>query len=405
MSGTGARYISPQQFASARLARGGGGVVILGASIENLSSFRTSTSENFGKDWPTYAMLLGGGRFNLIQNMAIGGQTTLDFIARFDTDVTPYRPNLVPMGSIENDIQLYGSQGLTNAQMMPLFRNSIHTLTAKCRAIGAIPVWRTAMPHVTPAVHVPTAMYNSWIRRYCSDEGLPCIDFWRVLVDPNTGQYKTWLAAPDMVHPNEEGAYQLASNWLQIMYPYLPPNYFQNPDGSDTGLLLPTPLFSTDTAGVPTGWVAAGGTPAGTARSMVTDTEGGYGRWLRHTHTASVASLSTQSGSTAIVPPTHNVGDVLEISGMISSDGGVTLNVVCSMITDGTSPSLNRVPISNITHSLERATYKQIMPPLPAGFLRYQVTLSSGTTGSQTGIADFSYPVVRNLTKDDAFIL
>lgn len=405
MPGTGASYVSPQVFTPVRNARGGGQVVILGASIENLFSFRTSTSENFGKDWPTYAMLLGGGRFNMIQNMAIGGQTTLDFISRFQTDVVPYKPNLVPMGSVENDIQLYGSQGLTNAQMMPLFKNSVKQLTSMCRAIGAIPVWRTAMPHSTTAVHVPTAMYNSWLRRYCSTEGLPCIDFWRVLVDPNTGFYKAELTS-DGVHPNEEGSYQLAVNWLQQMHAYLPPNYFQVPEGAnDTGNLLPTPLFSTDTAGVPTGWVAAGGTPANTARSMVTDTEGGFGRWLRHTHTGSTAALSTQSGSGAIVVPTQiNTGDILEIEGMVSSDGGPIINIVVSITTDGvSSPSLNRLPISNITHSLDRATYKQVLPPLPSGTLRVQVTFSSGqATGTTYGTVDFSYPVLRNLTKDVA---
>lgn len=395
MSGTGANYVSPQVFGPTQLSRPGNRVVVLGASIENLSSFRTATSENFGKDWPTYAMLLGDGRFNLIQNMAIGGQTTDQFIARFNTDVTPYRPNIVPMGSIENDVQL----------LLPLSHHkaNIRTLTSMCRNIGALPVWRTAMPHSATGVHTAHALYNAWLTDYCSQEGLPVIDFWRVLVDPNTGLYKAWLTA-DGVHPNEEGAYQLAVYWLQQMEHYLPPDYFQNPQSAnDTGQLLPTPLFTTNSSGVPTGWVAAGGTPAGTARTMITDSEG-YGQWLRHTHTASTASLSTQSGSGAIVPPTiANVGDVLEITGKVSSDGGPVINIVCSIITDGTTPSLNRLPMSNITHSLDHATYKQIMPPLPAGFLRYQVTLSSGSTSATTGTVDFSYPIVRNLTATEAY--
>lgn len=391
---------TPEYYARAQQGRPGNRVVPLGASIENLSSFVTATNVSFGKDWPTYAMLLSAGRFNLVQNQAIGGQTTQQFIDRFDTDVAPLKPNIVPMGSIENDIQAYGALSYTNAQMMPLFAANIIKLTNKCRAIGALPVWRSAMPHVTPGVHTPTGMYNTWIKDYCGREGLPFVDFWSVLVDPTTGIYRVGLTAEPggPIHPNEEGAYRLAQYWLQQMDAMLPANSFPLPAAADdTGQLLPTPLFTAGSAGSPTGWNAINGTPAGTTRSLVADPLG-YGQLSRHQHVGSSTATAIQTNSGAITPTQAAVGDVLEISGRFSCDTATCpATVVVTMTTDGTSPSLSRVPVSVISHQIENATYHMTLPPIPAGFLRMQVLLQAGPG---TGTVDFAYPVVRNRTKE-----
>lgn len=370
-----------------RELRPGNRVVVLGASIENLQSFRTATNESFGYDWPTYAMLLSGGRFNLIQNMAIGGQTTDQFIARFATDVAPYSPNVVCLGSIENDIQAQTTVAHQHA--------NIKQLTAMCRAIGAVPVWRSSMPHSTLAVHAPTAAYNAWLRRYCSQEGLPFLDFWSVVVDPTTGLYKAPLTV-EGVHPNEQGHFLLAQYWLAQMANYLPPNSIQRPqDTNDTGQLCATPLFSTNVSGTPTSWNAVSGTPAGTARTMVADPNG-YGNMVRHTHTASSSAITTQNNSADITTTKVSAGDLLSISGVYTSDGGVNAAIAVTMTTDGTSPSQSRVPISNLKWAISQGTYKQEMI-VPAGILRVQVALSSGPG---TGVVDFGYPVVRNLTRE-----
>lgn len=387
-------------------ARPGNRVVIMGASIENLSSFVTATSTSFGKDWPSYAMLLGQGRFNLIANSAIGGETTQDFIDRFDAFVTPYAPNIVPLGSVENDIQLYLSLGWTLAQMTAAFKTNIKILTAKCRAIGAVPVWRTAMPHFATGVHTATGAYNAWLKEYCAQEGLPCVDFWSVLVDPATGVYRVGLTAEPgaAIHPNEQGSFLLAQYWLQQMDSMLPPGSYAVPTSPfDTGLLLPTVDFLTGAAGTPTTWNAINGTPAGTTRSLVADPLG-YGQLSRHQHVASATATAIQNNSGTIVSPTNAVvGDVLEISGRYSSDSAnCPATVVVTITTDGTSPSLSRVPVSIMNHPIVNGTYKMILPPLPLGFLRLQVLLQAGPG---TGTVDFAYPVIRNMTREGTFPL
>lgn len=385
--------------------RTGNRVVVMGASIENLYSFVTSTSTSFGHDWPTYAMMLGQGRFNLIANSAIGGETTQDFIDRFDAFVTPYAPDIVPLGSVENDIQLYLSQGKTLAQMTALFKQNIRILTAKCRAIGALPVWRTAMPHFATGVHTATGAYNAWIKEYCAAEGLPCLDFWSVLVDPTTGLYRVGLTAEPGagIHPNEQGLFLLAQYWLQQMDPILPPGSFPVPTSpSDTGLLLPTVDFLTGSAGTPTTWNAIGGVVANTTRSLVADPLG-YGNVSRHQHNGSAAATAIQNNSSTITTAQASVGDVLIISGRYSSDSAnCPVNVVVTITTDGTTPSLSRVPVSILNHPVTNGTYKMVLPPIPAGFLRLQVLLSAGPG---TGTVDFTYPVIRNMTREGTYPL
>lgn len=405
---TGAVARTALAVAPVQLGRPGSRMVPLGASIENLHSFVTSSSISFGWDWPSFAMYLSAGRLQLIQNQAIGGQTSQQMIDRFDTDVTPFAPNIVPLGCVENDIQAYGALGWTLAQMTAGFKSTMKQLVAKCRAIGAVPVLRTAMPHVSTGVHLPTGAYNSWVKEWAASEGIPLVDMWSVLVDPTTGLYRANLTA-DGVHPNEEGSFRLAQYWLQQMDGLLPPAAFPLPqDSTDTGQLLPTPNFLTNTSGVPTGWAASGANPSqGTfSRSMVADPLG-YGFLHRHTHQGTNGQLSTL-GQTFAVPlgGTANSGDVMEISGMFSTDGGIPATVTVSIIDANGANNISRIPVSLITHQLDHATYRMQFACSVPNLQRLQVFLASGTaTGPNTGVVDFSYPVLRNRTLEGTYPL
>ena len=87
-------------------------------------------------------------------------------------------------------------------------------------------------------------------------------------------------------------------------------------------------------------------------------------------------------------------GDVMEISGYYSSDGGVQASVVVTI--NATSGNLSRVPVSSLIHSMDHGTYKQQFT-LPTGTTSVRISLQSGPG---TGVVDFSYPVLRNITKE-----
>jgi hypothetical protein len=336
-------------------------------------------------------MLLSGGRFRLVRNAGIGGQNTTQYLARYDTDVVLNgTPNTVIIGGAENDIQ----QGIPIATT----KANIVAMVAKTYALGATPVLRTTMPHyLSNAVRQLIGAVNHWTRNYCAENGIPCLDFWAQVVDPATGQYQAALTA-DGVHPSIAGAKVLGQYVVDTLCAGMPTTSLSLPaDPTDAGQLAPTPLFTTDTAGTPTLWNAIGGSPTGVTRSMVTDPLV-PGRMARIANVASSTGVSLQTSSTRINTTYASAGDILEVSGVITSDGGVTATVQAGITyNDGTAKTLSRLPLSAVKNTLTRASYHVRMPALPTGFMYMQITLS---TGAGTGTVDFGYPSVRNLTRE-----
>lgn len=387
---------------SPKVARRAGGnmgipaarVVVLGDSIENLNSFinngPTSFSRQFGKDWPTFAMLRSDGKFQLIHNAGVGGESTSDYLLRWDADVVPHAPTMVVIGGAENDIQ--------EAATLPAIRANLEQLVALTYGIGATPVLRTTMPHhLSNAVRQKIGAFNHWVRDYCARNGIPCLDFWEVLVDHTTGQYQAAYTT-DGVHPNEAGSDLLGTYAANVLTPLIPPLRLSLAgDPTDTGLLAPNPYFATDTSGTPNTWNAIGGTPTGVTRSMVTDPQV-PGRMARLAAVASAAAVSIASNSSIIDTDVAGPGDILEVTGLFTSDGGVTVSTNFTInYNDGAVKNIARVPVSAIKRPFTRAMYRTRLPALPVGFQNVIISLG---IGAGTGQADFAYPAVRNLTRE-----
>lgn len=386
-------------------ARPAARVIVIGDSIENLYSYRSTTStsitEQFGGgDWPTWAMLLSGGRFQLVRNMGTGGETTTQYLARYDADVAPSvgagthdQANVVVIGGQENDIQQSGYSLTT-------YKANIIEMVRRTRVLGAVPVLRTTMPHfLSAAVRTKIGAANQWIRNYGASQGLVVLDFWRIAVDPATGQYRSNMSS-DGVHPNELTARamgQYAADVLAEAMPSVAVSALAS-DPTDTGLLAPTPLFTTSSSGTPTGWNAINGSPSGVTRSMITDPLV-PGQMARHTHAgSSTDNIGTANNSGAIDTDVAAPGDILQVSGVLTSDGGVqaTVNVTINY-NDGTAKNIGRAIY--FTKAVTRGYYSFRLPALPAGFTNVIVTF---LTNQGTGVVDFAYPTVRNLTAEGA---
>lgn len=358
-------------------------VTLIGNSVENLYSYRTSGNDQFGRDWPTFAMYLSSGRFQIVRNMGKGGETTTQFLARYDTDVTPTAPNCVVIGGAENDIQ--GSVALST------IRANVIAMIEKTYAIGAIPVLRTTMPHfVSNAVRKQIGAYNHWARNYGAENGIVVMDFWKALVNVANGQYLAAYSA-DGIHPNEAGSIilgQLAVDTLCAAIPVTPINIAYDP--TDAGQLCSNVLWATDTAGTPTGCFEIGGNPAGSTRSMVSD---GIvpGRWARLTAAATAAGFNTLGG----ISTGATAGDVLEVSGYVTTSGGLAANLQWDLASSGST--FTRLPMSAITGPITRGFYKVRFPPFVGAFssLLFNLGIPAGT-----GYAQMSYPTIRNLTAE-----
>jgi len=100
------------------------------------------------------------GKANYVQNAGVGGQTTAQMLARFDTDITPYDPGVVVIGGGTNDTGVGTS--------LSTFATNIKGLVAKVRSIGAIPILVLAPPNDTTTGGRLTDIttFNMWLRHY-----------------------------------------------------------------------------------------------------------------------------------------------------------------------------------------------------------------------------------------------
>ena len=239
-------------------------VVFLGDSITigaNLNAI------GHGNAFPTYAQAFVGSRFRLLANAGVSGNTTTQMLARFDTDVGAYLPNIVVLTAGTNDI----------AQNFPIatYQTNMAALVAKIRALGATPVICSIPPRAIVAA--TTAIWNQWLRGYCIGEGIQFVDL-SVLADPATAGWPApWTT--DGTHPNTGQGWwnvgRVVANALSPLLPAAPAAFLASGPGQGTLNVDPTwtlPLVAPTVA--PTFALTAattgGGLGAGTYEVAVT---------------------------------------------------------------------------------------------------------------------------------------
>lgn len=148
--------------------------------------------QNKGTAWPTFASILSAGRFELVRNAGVAGNTSAMMLARFDTDITPYDPDVVMVTAGTNDVQ----------QDVPIatWKANIQAIVAKIRGIGAAPVLGAIYPS-DAAVGRPAIIsaWNIWLREYARGEGIPLVPFDQK-ANPATGGWPVGWST-DNVHP------------------------------------------------------------------------------------------------------------------------------------------------------------------------------------------------------------
>lgn len=361
-----------------------------------------------GSSWPVYASIMSGQRLQYVRNAGIGGNTTANMLARFDTDVTPYAPRTVTLMAGTNDVL---------ATAFATWQATYMAIVAKIRAIGAVPILCTMPPNnaTTGGRKQLTVQFNGFIRRYAALNGLLLLDFYTVLTDPATSDYKA-AYYNDGTHPNEAGFAAMGAYAAALLANQLPPPTVQLcADDNDPNNVIVKGCFTAGSgSSLPTGWADLAGTPAGSVLSYTTDAAvPGQMLTLTHTAAAGVRQLgqtvyvgsttltnATSVGATSLVIPVRaDYGGVLfigsgatfEVAKILSSSGGgpqtETLvrpllyahaageTVICNgvpgdeMIFSGVVTSNGGVPVS-VTTSCVGAAYS----PAPVSVLAAAIT-------------------------------
>jgi lysophospholipase L1-like esterase len=141
-------------------------------------------------------------------NRGIGGQTTLQMVARFLQDVASLRPKVVVIEAGTDDV----AAGITPAEI----ENNLTTLGDLAKVYGIKAAFASILPvsdyhkDVDPRNEItkirPLATIkavNAWIQMHCVSEGLSYIDYYSAMID-QSGQMQADLS-DDGLHPNAKG--------------------------------------------------------------------------------------------------------------------------------------------------------------------------------------------------------
>lgn len=137
-------------------------------------------------------------------NKGIGGQTTRQMLARFQSDVLDLHPHAVVILGGTNDIA-----GLGGDMPVDSIFQQIVTMAGMAKANGirvilcsVVPAYEYACCKSVKPVPLIAAL-NDKISNYCREEGIPYVDYFPVLADAQRGLHKT--LTEDGVHPNRAG--------------------------------------------------------------------------------------------------------------------------------------------------------------------------------------------------------
>jgi lysophospholipase L1-like esterase len=141
-------------------------------------------------------------------NRGIGGQTTIQMLARFRQDVVALNPKAVVILGGTNDI----AAGISANQI----EENLAMMGDLAKAHGIKPVFASILPvsdyhkdadlHNEMTPNRPPATIqsiNSWIRTYCQSQGFGYMDYYSVMVD-SAGLLQSDLS-DDGLHPNAKG--------------------------------------------------------------------------------------------------------------------------------------------------------------------------------------------------------
>lgn len=317
-------------------ASGGGNLsVFLGDSVTAGSDM--AASEYRSVSWPTFASIISGQRIQYVRNVGIAGNTTAQMLARFDTDVTPYAPDAVFLLCGTNDVA---------SRSLALWSQDVQAIVAKIRAIGAVPILGTLPPISTSTSKQAINQYNGWLRRYTGLQRITLLDFYTLLADPVTSNYKA-AYLNDGVHPNAAGAFAMGNLAATVLTSRLPDNFpFLITDDTNGLTALSKGCFGGYTgSSLPSGWIDGAGT-TGVVLSYTTDALV-PGQMLTLTSTAGVLRQLTYSlyfgattltnsisaGATSLVIPIR-----ADFMGVLFIGSGATFESVKILSSSGGGP-------------------------------------------------------------------
>lgn len=321
----GAAQFVPQSSGQSPLAAGR--TVYLGDSIMLASD---TNKDFFSISFPTVASINSQQRLQEVRNSAVGGDSTADMLARFDTDVAAYNPSIVVIMGGTND----------SAESVDVddYAANITALVDRTTQLGATPILLTVPPNdgSSPADrYTRIANYNTWLRYFCASRGIHLIDAYEILVDESDGNYDAAYYF-DGTHPNNAGYRAIGEALAAYVNEWCPntrvPLAKTNLRGNN--LVSQGMFLGSITSNVPSGWTASPGTTrTGFAAALDTSDTDIKGNWYVATLT-NLADTQTlfQTVSSGIV-----AGHRYAFCGRVKVESPNDLRVMARILFNGST--------------------------------------------------------------------
>lgn len=282
--------------------------------------------QQFGSSYANLLCMTSGGHLRLQRNAGIFGQTSSQILARIDSDVIAYAPDVCLLNAGTNDIAAGYSTDADYAATM----NNIEQMVRKLLRAGIMPV--VAVPPPFTAHETETRKLRVLIYLLAEYYSIPLIDIYQVCVDPATGGWKSGYNSDDR-HPNPTAISAIAAYYgpkLATLETFRTPNYlaaFGEVSSGQFANLLRNGNFASGSP-IPTGFngnssYASFGTPSLPYNGK--------------TFTSTAVPAGTVLATAANITTGFSACDTLRFSGRIDISGltpgtssGVTLGVTCT---------------------------------------------------------------------------
>ena len=195
-------------------------IVLLGDSItQGSNSINGNGIPSYNDDTTcpfTMPIMSSGGKYVLLRNSGVAGQTSAQILARVSTDVIAYQPDVCTVLAGTNDLL----SGMTNAAYASMM-NNVKQIVLMLMSANILPILVVPPPRNAAVTEAKRARYFYY--KLAEKYGLPLIDLFKIYVDPSNGQYLSGYSG-DGTHPNSTATLASASIISSIM------NNLHNPD-------------------------------------------------------------------------------------------------------------------------------------------------------------------------------
>lgn len=359
-----------------------------------LGSFFGDSITWYGEGYPYWAAIQSGGAFRAEHVKSNSGWSSTGLLGAIDAQIIQASPR--PSWCMI----LCGANDASASTPLATYRANVIEMVRRLRAAGIAPVLSSVAPNNVDSIDAFIRLYNVWLTRYCEEEQIPLVDFYSLVVNQATGDWKAGWDNGDGLHPTNLANKAMGKAVVDALKPLMVPRpYVVQPfSGSPNIQLNSNFLTDTNVDGLADS-LSGPATDGSLAYSRVDDARGF--KWQRMTLTGGVTGKQIQGNSASVSGGGISVGDRMRFSARVRTgqDGGQTRLQVTCYKTAYSAVTLNRIVTAPVPDGMTRLIEDGVAVSefvIPA---ETEIVLWTYYCGPVAGTYDVAQPTLYNLTK------